>query len=263
MLKLTTLDLKMNEDVLTVTLDREEKHNAFNLQMIKDLISLADWLRENTEIKFVVFKSKGKFFSVGADLFELENNFNNESDSSGLLRRMQIMGQEMVRKLETLEQITISAVHGSAYGAGVVLPLTTDFRYMTESSVFNIPETNVGVFLTWGCTPRLVKAVGAVKAKEIIMLCEDIPAKECLEIGLINKIFASEEEMNSEIQNVIEKIRNKGQLSIRITKKLVNASVAPNFGDIFISEPELVERVASSGETEEKIRQFTESRKKR
>lgn len=256
-----TITLKQNHDVLKVTFNRVSKANAVNLEMIKELIQLADFLREESTIKFVVFTNSGKVFSAGADLVELNNVLENDVSSSENTRKMQLLGQEMMRKLENIEQITISAICGSAYGAGVAIAMTTDFRLMVDSAVLNLPETNVGVFLTWGCTPRLVKTIGAVKAKELIMLCEDISAEECLKIGLINQ-FVSRENMDEEVNRIIQKIRNKGSLSIRLTKKLVNAAIAVNFGDIFINETELVERVFVSGEPKEKIQEFLVSKKK-
>lgn len=256
-----TLDLKQVNDVLEVTINRKGGANAVNLAMIKELIHLADWLREADEIKYVIFTNSGRFFSVGADLVEVAQDFNQAEVQPEGVRRMQILGQEMMRKLETLEQITFAAIQGSAYGAGVAIAMTTDFRYMTESSVLNLPETNVGLFLTWGCTPRLVKSIGAVKAKELIMLCEDVPAEECLQLGLINKVVP-QETMMKEVHQTIEKLRRKGPLSIRLTKKLVNASVAPNIGDIFINEMELVERVAVSGEPAARMNDFLKSKGK-
>lgn len=256
-----TLRLELDEDVLTVTFDREHKANAMNSLMVRELIQLADWLRESTEeIKFVIFTNRGKTFSAGADLLELYDGLESGSFQNESTRVYQLYGQEMMSKLENLEQITIAALNGSAYGGGVVVALTSDFRLMTESSVFNLPETNVGMFLTWGCTPRLVKAVGTVKAKELIMLAEDLTAEECYRIGLINKVVPKDQ-LVDETNQLIHNLRRKGQQAIRLTKKLVNASFPANIGDVYINEPELFEKVIASGEIKEKIQPFFNSDK--
>ncbi|MFC4023645.1 enoyl-CoA hydratase/isomerase family protein [Oceanobacillus longus] len=258
--KYETLKLEKENDVLTVTLNREKNANAVNTKMIRELIKVADWLREAPEIKFVVFTNQGKIFSAGADLYELYDGLSGVEQTSDQLRSMQILGQEMMRKLESIEQITISALRGSAYGAGVAILMTTDFRIMEESAILNLPETNVGIFLTWGCTPRLVKAVGAVRAKELIMLCEDVTAEESYSMGFINRVAAAEN-IDDEIQQYVEKIRSKGNQSIRMTKKLIQATTAVNFGDIMIGETELVEKVLVSGETKNKMKDFVEREK--
>lgn len=255
-----TLKLKKDNDVLTVTLDRGESANAVNTLMIRELIQLADWLREQPTVKFVVFTNEGKIFSAGADLYELYDDLPEVERSSDKLRSMQILGQEMMRKLESIEQVTIGALRGSAYGAGIAILMTTDFRVMQDTAILNLPETNVGIFLTWGCTPRLVKEVGALRAKELIMLCEDVTAEEAKAIGFINRVAAGDE-VENEIQDYIGKIRSKGNQAIRMTKKLVQAANAVNFGDIMIGETELVEKVLVSGETREKMRGFVEREK--
>lgn len=257
-----TLNLTQKEDTLVVKLHRPDKFNAVNSQMLKDLISLADWLRENNEIKYVIFTNEGKFFSVGADLFEVGEDLRNEEEAANDYRVLQIIGQEAIRKLENLEQITIAAIKGSAYGAGVAIATVTDFRYMVKDSVLNLPETNVGLFLTWGCTARLVNAVGALKAKELIMLCEDVTAEEALSAGLINEVCENSNSMDNEVDQLIEKLRGKGQHSIRLTKKLIHSSLSLNIGDIHLTEPELVGKVISVGETREKVEQFIQQKGK-
>jgi len=258
LINLKTLRLEKNDNVLTVWLNREDKANAINLEMLKELITLADWLREQSEIKFVVFTNGGKTFSAGFDLNQFSEFMEKDQKSPQHSRLVQISGQEMMRKIENIEQVTISAIRGSAYGGGVCLIMATDFRLMTDNSVLNLPETNVGIFLGWGGTSRLVNAVGAVKAKEMIMMCEDVTAEECHKLGLINKVVSSEN-IDCEVKQIIEKIHSKGQLSIRLAKKTVNSSIAHNVGDILVSEPELFERVTISNETQQLINSFKQN----
>ncbi|REB08763.1 enoyl-CoA hydratase/isomerase family protein [Sporosarcina sp. BI001-red] len=256
-----TMELEQVEDVLTVTLNRKNNLNAMNLTMIKELIQLCDWLREERSVQYVVFTNQGRIFSAGADVFEMFEGMDDEDFKNEELRRMQLVGQEMIRKLESLEQITVAAINGSAYGGAVAIALTADFRLLTENSVLNLPETNIGLFLTWGCTPRLVKTVGALKAKEMIMLCEDISAEESVQWGLVNKVVAKEQ-LKQEVDSIIAKLRTKGSHSIRLTKKMINASAAPNFGEIVMTENELVEKVIVAGETKRKLEEFHLSKQK-
>lgn len=251
-LEFETLLVEQKEDVLYVELNRPRKANAVNLKMMEELITITDWLNEKKEVEFVVFSNKGTVFSAGYDLFEL-NNFIEEGSSKTDL--MQKLGHELMRKLEQLDQITVAAMHGSAYGGGFAIAMTTDYRIMTEQSVVSLPETNVGMFLTWGCTPRLVKEVGANKAKEMIMLCADYSASDCNQLGIINKV-TTPEYLNNEVDAYIAKIRQRGSLSIKLTKKLILAAKAVNIGDILINEPTLVDYITATGETKRKINKF-------
>ena len=137
--------------------------------------------------------------------------------------------------------------------------MTCDFRIAAEGATLGVPEANVGAFFTWGCTARLARLIGAAKTKELIMTCDAISAKEAMTIGLVNKVVPAVDLMNSTYQ-LINKIAGKGPLAIRMTKKIINASMMTSFGDIFICEPELVERVALSGETTEGMKAFVEKR---
>ncbi|MEK4228179.1 enoyl-CoA hydratase/isomerase family protein [Solibacillus sp. FSL H8-0538] len=223
-----TLFLEKNTDVLTVTLNCKNKAHTVNSVMIQEIIQLADLLRDTNEIKFVVFTNRGKIFSPGADFVEQLEHLHGKTPNSEQLSHMQIIGQEMMNKLERLEQITISALHGSSYGTGIAIMMTTDFRLMTECSVLNLPERDIDIFLTWSCTPKLVKEVGVVKAKELIMLGDDVSAEACYNIGFINKVVAADS-MNEEVEQIIQKLRKRGNPATRNTKKLVNASVASRY----------------------------------
>ena len=154
----------------------------------------------------------------------------------------------------------MAAVNGYALGAGLVLAMGCDFRIAAENARFGVPETNIGLFFTWGSTPRLTCLIGPAKAKEMIMTCDPIDAQEALRIGLANKVVPADKLMDA-VHEFIEQIASKGPLAIRMTKKLVNAATAANFGDLYICEPELVERLILSPEPMEGIKAFIEKRK--
>jgi len=134
-----------------------------------------------------------------------------------------------------------------------------DFRIASSNALFGVPETHVGVFFTWGSTHRLASLVGPAKAKEMIMTCDMLDGEEAWRIGLANKVVPSEHLMEA-TNELIGKISTKAPLSIRITKKLVNASTAAHFGDLYICEPELVEKVFESPELIEGMTAFIEKR---
>ena len=253
--------LEQGGDVLSVYIDREEKANTITIELIKEMISLADWLRESEEIKYVIFTNNGRFFSAGYNLYDLYKDVKDVEDQHNL-RLMQVLGQEMINKLENLEQVTFSAIRGSAYGGGVAIALTADFRIMADHTVLGLPETNIGMFLSWGCTPRLVRLVGATKAKELILFGGEITAEESCRLGIVNKVCPVNE-VDSEVHQMISKLRTKGQQAISITKKLINASVSPNFGDILLTEPDLTKPIVYAGEITEKVEDFLARKGKR
>jgi len=249
-----TLNLEQAGDVLHVRMAQPEKLNSVSTLVLKDLVSLADCLMEATEIHYVIFGHEGKYFSAGADLSLIREMV----DNPDAMRLHQNLAHEMMKKLTNLEQITFAAIEGSAYGAGVAITMTCDFRVMNEEAVLSLPETKRGMFLTYGSTPRLVQTVGLAKAKEMIMFAEDIKAQQCKEAGVVQDVVAKGEVLTT-IMGKVEKLRTKDWRSIRIAKRVANAAVPPEFGNMVLTEPELV--VGTIGpELEARLSDFLEKR---
>ena len=249
-----TLIVKQDGEVVTVILNRP-KLNLFNSQMMEDLIQVWQSLRRNTTARFVILTASGDHFSAGVDLKEMpESGFTPEVARFG-----QLAGHELMRSLETLEQITVAALQGVVVGAGMAAAMACDFRIMTEDAYYSVPETAVGTYFTWGCTPRLVRMVGASKAMEIIMTCDPISADEAYRLGLANKIVPKESLME-ETRKFIDKIASKSPTCVRITKKIALGASMEGFGNMFVTEPELMQVLAYSGETVEGVKAFVEKR---
>ncbi len=249
-----TLKFEQAGEIVTVTLDRP-KLNLFNRQMVEELIRVWHSLRNNTSARFVILTSQGDHFSAGADLRALGSGEFKPEDA----RIHQLAGHELMRSLESVEQVTVAALRGLVCGAGMAVAQACDFRIMTEDSYYSVPETNVGTYYTWGCTPRLVRMVGASKAMEIIMTCDPISAQEAYRLNLANKVVPNESLMEA-THEFIAKIASRSPTCIRITKKIALGASMEGFGNMFICEPELMQEVVCTGETKEGIEAFLEKR---
>jgi enoyl-CoA hydratase/carnithine racemase len=249
-----TLLFEQTGEIVTVTLNRP-KLNLFNQKMVEELIQVWHSLRNNPTARFVILTAGGNHFSAGADLKEIGQGKLSAEDA----RRMQLAGHEMMRSLESVEQVTVAALQGIVCGAGMAVAQACDFRIMAEDSYYIVPETNIGTYYTWGCTPRLVRMVGASKAMEIIMTCDPIPAQEALRLNLANKVVPNNIVLES-TQEFIAKIATKSPTCIRLTKKIALGASMEGFGNMFICEPELMQEVVYTGETQEGIEAFIEKR---
>ena len=249
-----TLRFDQSDEIVTVTLHRP-KLNLFNSQMVEELIQVWHSLRNNTSARFVILTAEGDHFSAGADLSEFGSGEFKGEDA----RIHQLAGHELMRSLENLEQVTVAALRGIVCGAGMAVAQACDFRIMTEDSYYVVPETNIGTYYTWGCTPRLVRMVGASKAMEIIMTCDPLPAEEAYRLNLANKVVQNDSLMQA-THEFIEKIASKSPTCIRLTKKIALGASMEGFGNMFICEPELMQEVVSTGETNEGIEAFLQKR---
>ncbi|TQN43072.1 enoyl-CoA hydratase/enoyl-CoA hydratase [Blastococcus colisei] len=244
--ELQTLHLEIEEDTLTAMINRPRRANAVNRQLLRDLISMADWLRDRSDVGYLVLAHQGDVFSAGADLQELHDELSDEENRRSKMRSLQHLAQEMMVKLEGLEQISFAAMSGSAYGAGLAIAMTSDFRVMAENAVANLPESRLGMFLTYGATPRLVGTVGLSRAKEMIMFAEDVSAQDCLEWGIAQRVVPRDEVLPA-VRDMIARLRINDRTAIRIAKQMANASAAVAFGDMVRAEPQLVGSTLGDG----------------
>jgi enoyl-CoA hydratase/carnithine racemase len=253
-----TLTIEKDEATAVVSLNRPPM-NLFNTTMIQEIIDLAHSLREEREIRFVILTAQGNHFSGGADLKEIRAFLDSGEYEPEAGRYHQLWGHEVMRSLENVEQVTVAALRGAVVGAGMAVAMACDFRIMAEDSFYVIPESMVGVYFTWGCTPRLVRMVGASKAMELVMTCDPLPAQEAYRIGLANRVVPPERVLEA-AREFVAKIASRSPTAVRFTKKIALAASMQGFGNLFVCEPELMQSLLYTGETEEGIRAFLEKR---
>jgi enoyl-CoA hydratase len=122
-----------------------------------------------------------------------------------------------------------------------------------------VPEINLGLFLSWGATPRMVALLGPSKAKELIMTGDPVNAEEAYRIGLVNKVVPLEQLLPA-AQELAHKLLTRGPLGLRIAKKQVNAASVARMSDLYLLESELWERNQLSPDMAEGIQAAIEKR---
>lgn len=255
-----TLSVEVQDDTVVASLDRPQRLNAVSSALLADLVALADWLRDTPDLHFLVLDHNGPVFSAGADLGEVRA-MTADPASRDVLRANQRLAQDMMAKMSGLDQISFAALRGSAYGAGVAIAMTADFRVMADEAVLNLPETNLSMFLTYGSTPRLVAAVGATRAKQMILFAEDWTAAQCLEAGVAQQVVA-QDEVRPAIDAMIATLRERDWAALRVAKQVVNAATPVRQGDMIMTEPELAAATMVGGTLEHRLDEFL-TRKKR
>lgn len=193
---------EIEDNVVFITLNNPAKLNCIGFQMLYELEEALIKVEKNNEIRVVIIKGAGeKAFSTGADLKE----FKLLSDEKA--KEWIEFGNKVFNKIENLNKPTIAFINGYAIGGGLELALSCDFRNGTETAVLSSPELQHGWLPGWGGMARLRRLLGEAKSKEVVMLCEKIPAEKALEIGLINKISSMEEEAFTRLINHLGNIK--------------------------------------------------------
>ena len=249
--------LDQRGDALFVSFNNPRLHNAMDGQMLDEMIRLCAALSEDTTTRFVVFTGQGKSFMAGVDLKSDAMSVKNEPGSARLRQRK---GQELVKRLRDLEQITVAAVNGACIGAGLAIAIACDLRIAAEDSTWSLPNTSLGYFFSWACAPLLASLTGPGRAKDLILTRRQLSGPAAHETGLAEYCVPAET-LLPQAEGVVETMRAGGPLAMRMAKKLVNSSIPLWYGDTSTLEPELIERLYVAGEPVEGNAAFMERRR--
>lgn len=196
-----TLLFQIENGIAQITINRPDKMNALNKDVIQDLSAAFDEVYQNKSIKSVILTGAGqKAFVAGADITEFINL--DENGGAELAR----IGQENVfNKIENCPKPVVAAVNGFALGGGCELAMSCHFRVASENAKFGQPEVNLGLIPGYGGTQRLTALVGKGKAMELCMTAHMADANEALQWGLVNHVTTQESllERTKDILNII------------------------------------------------------------
>ncbi len=165
-----------------LTVNRPKALNALNTPLLEELHQFLTGDIHAEQIRALVLTGAGKAFMAGADIKEMI------SMDAAAHEAFCELGHAVTRALETLEMVTIAAVNGFAFGGGTELALACDFIYAATGAKLALPEVKLGLIPGFGGTQRLARAVGARRAKELIMTGQAVDADEAMRIGLVNKV---------------------------------------------------------------------------
>lgn len=178
------VELRVDEDVATVLLNRPEKLNALTPEMLEQLDSIVAVVDANPTLRAVVIVSAGdRAFCVGADI----NRFK-VLDGAAMWWHWTRRGHQVFDRLANLRQPTIVAIDGHAFGGGLELALACDLRVAAEDATLGLTEVGLGTVPGWGGTQRLTEQVGATRAKQLVLTGTPISAQTALSWGLLNQI---------------------------------------------------------------------------
>lgn len=236
-----TIVTELSEGILTITINRPDKMNALNKEVISELGHVLEEVYVREDISSAIITGAGqKAFVAGADITEFTDL--GAQEGAELAR----IGQERVfSKIENAPKPIIAAVNGFALGGGCELAMCCHFRTASETARFGQPEVNLGLIPGYGGTQRLVQLIGKGKAMELLMSADMIKAEEAHNLGLVNHVYAPDD-LLARTRELLLKIQTKAPLAIAKIIALVNeaATASPEgyaneitaFGDCFATE---------------------------
>ena len=253
-----TIAIEHQGPVGLVTLNRPERHNAFDDAMVAELTEALRALEGDESVRLVVLSGAGPSFCAGADLnwmkrmggFSLDEN---RRDAMGLATLM--------RTLAHLRKPTIARVNGAAYGGGVGLVACCDIACATHQSVFALTEAKLGLTPSV-VSPYVVAAIGERAARRYFLTGERFEASEAWRLGLVHDISATEADLDDRIGEIVDALLACGPAAQREAKELIRAVAGkPVTSELIQETAERIAKLRASPEGREGVSAFLEKRK--
>jgi methylglutaconyl-CoA hydratase len=241
-----------------ITLNRPDRHNAFDGQMVGELIQSLAGMASDSAVRVVVLSSSGKSFCAGADLDWMRTaakwtSAENEADARVLA--------EMLHRLATLPKPTIARVQGPAYGGGVGLIAACDIAVATFDSQFALTEARLGL-IPATIAPHVIGAIGERHARRYMLTAERFSAAEAYRIGLVHEMVADGAALDQAVGAIVDAVLGNGPDALAECKDLVRAVAHRHIDAAVIADTaRRIARVRASEEGRQGVAAFLEGRK--
>lgn len=242
------------DGIATVWIDRPEKLNALNPEVIDELGAAFEGLRDDAEVLGVIVTGAGdKAFVAGADIGVLATM----DPLSGV--EVSRQGQRVFRAIETFPKPVVAAVGGYALGGGCELALACHMRVASEKARFGLPEVGLGIIPGYGGTIRLARLVGLGRAIEITLSGDMVKADRAMDIGLVNRVVAPESLLD-EARAFLAPMTAKGPVAVRLALESMYGALDTTTEEALTHESALFGILASTQDMKEGMSAFLEKR---
>lgn len=191
---MTELALREDRDqVAIVTLNRPDKLNAMSEEMRDVIWQAVDDLRERDDLRVLLIKSTGRFFTAGIDISGDDFSETEPEQDMIKIRRNYRQLHKRLDEMEAIEKPIVMAIHAPCLGLGVEMSCSADFRLAAESAQFGVPEIDIGVIAGSGGLSRFTRLCGIGWSKWLSVAGERIDAKTAMMAGFVQAVYPDEE----------------------------------------------------------------------
>ncbi len=253
-----TILTEVDNGVGIVTMNRPERHNAFDDVLIRELIDAVGVMERDPAVRVLVISGTGKSFCAGADLnwmkraatFTAEEN---RRDSQALA--------EMLRSLAQMGKPTVARVQGPAYGGGVGLVAACDIAIATFDAQFTLSEVKLGIIPSV-ISPHVIAAIGERYARRYMLTAERFSAAEAYRIGLIHEMVADEGALDEAIGMIVDTLLKNGPEALKACKDLIRAVAnRPITAEVVEDTAARIAAIRTTPEAQEGMAAFLQRRK--
>lgn len=248
---MTVVELTGDGPVRRLTFAQPARLNPLGPQVLAELTAHCTALQSDDDVRVVVVEGQGRSFSAGADL-RAPSGAPNPTWSG---RRRSAAGwQRLLDQMEALPQVTVARIQGWCIGGAVLVATACDIRIASENARFSIPELALGIPLTWGGLPRLVREIGLPRTRDFVMTGRAISASEALAWGLVTRV-AADDRLDEAVQEAVEQLLAMPRAPLEMTKDALTAIGRPALATAW-ADPDLISWAGGEPERLEAARAY-------
>jgi len=210
-----TVEFEVKDGIGLLYLNRPERLNAINMEMVSDLVEVLTRCSADTSVRTIVITGRGRAFCAGADVRELL-----EMPFAAVVRGGHL---PLWQSMRTVRKPIIAALNGVTAGGGLELAMACDIAMAARSAKLGQPEVNLGIIPGAGGTQRLTRAVGKQKAMEMVLTGRMIDAEEAASLGLVLRVVEDGALMD-ETLSLAHQISSHSSFAVELAKESVNAA---------------------------------------
>jgi len=249
------IDLTMNADIATITLNRPEKLNALAGTMREDLLAALRTTERDEKCRVAIITGAGRAFCAGGDV-EFMHTLRERKDIDGF-RKLLDAGAAVITQIVEMAKPVVASINGVAAGAGCNLALACDYRIASDQAKLGESFVRIGLHPDWGGTWLLPRLVGRSRAFELLGTGRVIDAAEALRIGMVDRVTS---DLAAETQKLARAFADAPPAVMADLKRALNANNDLRAQLALESEHQL--RAFASAEAAERINAFLEKRER-
>ncbi len=241
-------------DVALVTLDRPEKLNAINVEMLDELYDAIEGIGRSDSIGAIVLTGRGRAFSTGGDIIEM-SGMGEAAFAETIARYMRLS-----EAFRSCPKPIVGAIHGFALAGGFELALLCDIRFAAVATQFGLPDTPLGLSPTSGMTYLLPRVVGLGRALYLALSAENIDAEEAERIGLVSRVVDTAILVDEAVA-FAHRVAAYPKAGVAWTKRAIHAGLDDDVAAAMRLETEAELDCFRSPETRQRMQEFIDRRR--
>ncbi|MBN2622464.1 MAG: enoyl-CoA hydratase/isomerase family protein [Acidimicrobiales bacterium] len=175
-------------------LDRADGRSVLDHPLLGGLVDAARWFDEREDVRVVVVESAGRAFCSGFDAFDP-----GPPPLDGSIEASIDLGRQAMNAVTAMRALTIARVHGRARGGGVVLALACDLQVVVADAVLSLPESHLAMPIPWATLPRLVRQIGPMRTKDIVLTAREFTGEQAGRWGMVTEVVSTPAELDDTV----------------------------------------------------------------